>query len=457
MIKMDDKELQSLLDDTATRLRVVGAQMAIYIGGEQREFTTGYRNLELKLPVTPDTLFQIGSTTKVFNAVLVMMLVDTGKVALDAPIQEYLADFRLADSEAARTITLRHLLSMTAGLDNGTYYDHGRGNDALGRYVEALSAIPHIFAPGSGFGYSNASTNVAGHALARVTGQPWEQLLMERVFAPLGLTQCELFAEDLLRHPLALGYVVSEARVERARAWSYPRSIAPAGGLTCSSAGDLVRLARLFLSHGRSIAGLQVLSPDAVRTMQEPQIKLPTRLYADEWCVGPYRKRWGGYELHGHSGTNLGGSSMLLWCPEKNVAIATVVNVANQGYPLADAVFDVVFPRIFGIDKPATLTPANATPISADLAPYAGRFEAFGMRYSFAVEDGRLMLSAVAPEMGLIAATKCELIPLGEDRFLPSDPRISGNRNWDIAFWGRDINGRPSNLAQGVFPLRRTG
>jgi CubicO group peptidase (beta-lactamase class C family) len=454
---MDDKELQQLLEGAAKRLGVVGAQMAIYDGRQQRGFATGYRDYELKLPVTQDTLFQIGSTTKVFNAVLTLMLVDAGKVELETPIREYLPDFRLADPEAQRTITLRHLLSMTAGLDNGTYYDYGRGDDALGRYVEALAAIPQIFAPGSGFGYSNASTNVAGHTLARVMGQTWERLLMERVWAPLRLTQCALFAEDLLRHPLALGYSVSETTVKRVPLWSYPRSIAPAGGLTCSSAGDLVRLARVFLDRGKSIDGVQVLSSDAVRTMQEPQIKLPTHLYADEWCVGPYRKQWGGYALHGHSGTNLGGSSMLLWCPEKNVAIATVVNVANQGYPLADAIFDVVFPQIFGIDKPSAMTLTNARPISTDLAPYVGRFEAFGMRYGFAIEDGKLMLSPEAPEMGLNAAMKCELIPLGEGRFLPSDLRISGNRNWDIAFWGRDPNGRPSNLAQGVFPLRRTG
>jgi len=85
---MNDRELQQVLDDTATRLSVVGAQLALFDRCEQREFATGYRNRQLKLPVTTDTLFKIGSTTKVFNAALMMTLVDDGKIDLDTPVRE---------------------------------------------------------------------------------------------------------------------------------------------------------------------------------------------------------------------------------------------------------------------------------------------------------------------------------------------------------------------------------
>jgi CubicO group peptidase (beta-lactamase class C family) len=304
---MNDEELQQLLNETAERLGVVGAQLSIFDAERQREFVTGYRDYELKLPVTPDTLFQIGSTTKVFNAALVLSLVDAGKLDLDVPVREYIRDFRLADAKAQRCITLRHLLSMSAGLDNGPYYDYGRGDDALERYVEGLSGIPQVFAPGSAYGYSNASTNVAGHAASRVMGQTWERLLAERIWAPLGLKHSALFAEDVLLHPVALGYkkIVRGAAVERTPVWCLPRSTGPACGLTCCSAGNLLGLARMFLDRGKSVAGVQVLSEAAIETMQRPQVKLPTRLLADEWCVGPYRKQWGGRILYGHSGTNL--------------------------------------------------------------------------------------------------------------------------------------------------------
>jgi len=454
---MNDKDLQQLLDETAAKLGVVGAQLSIYDGRTQRDFATGYRNRELELPVTTGTLFQIGSTTKVFNAALIMSLVDAGKLDLDTPVAEYIIDFQLDDAQAKQTMSLRHLLSMSAGLDNGPYYDYGRGDDALGRYVGMMGGVPLIFAPGSAYGYSNASTNVSGHAAARVMGRTWEHLLTERIWEPLGLKHSALFAEDLLLHAVAMGYKKKESGegLERTPNWCLPRSIAPAGGLTCCSTGDLVRLGRMFLDRGKSASGVQVLSQAAVEVVQQPQVKLPTRQYADEWCIGPCRKKWGGHVLYGHGGTNLSGSSMLLWCPEKNVAIATLVNVAAQGYPLADAIFDQVLPRLFGIDKPKAPTPKSVTPIKTDFAPYVGRFEAHGMRYDFAVKNDKLMLHC-APE-GLFPEVNCELIPLGDERFLPTDLAVSGNRNWDVAFWGRDGQGRATNFLQGVFPLRRTG
>jgi CubicO group peptidase (beta-lactamase class C family) len=455
---MNDRELQELLDDTAERLAVVGAQLAIYDGQHQREFATGDRNLELGLPVTKDTVFQIGSTTKIFNAALIMSLVDAGKVDLDAPVREYVHDLRLADLNALQSVTLRQLLSMSAGLDNGPYYDYGRGDDALGRYVEVLGGIPQVFEPGSAYGYSNASSIVAGHAAARVTGQTWEDSLTKRIWAPLGLTQSLLFAEDLLLRPVALGYrkVDPGAQIRRTPNWCYPRSMAPTGGLTCCSAGDLVHLGRMFLDRGKSIWGVQVLSEAAIESMQCPHIKLPARMLADEWCLGPYRKRWDNNILHGHSGTNLSGSSTLLWCREKNIAIATVANVPDQGYPLTDAIFDIVFPGLFGIAKPKSVKPEDLQPVRTDLSPYVGRFEAFGVVVHLAAANERLAMKLVNSVTGEIVVSESELVPLGDGRFLPRNPAISGNRNWDLAFWKGDASGRMSHMLLGLFPLRRT-
>jgi hypothetical protein len=78
------------------------------------------------------------------------------------------------------------------------------------------------------------------------------------------------------------------------------------------------------------------------------------------------------------------------------------------------------------------------------------------MSHTFAIEAEKLKVTsttAAAPQMDV---TACELIPLGDGRFLPCDLRFSGNRNWDIAFWGSDASGRAAHLLQGLFPLRRT-
>lgn len=459
---MDDTALQELLGEAATRLGVVGAQLALFDGSRVREFAVGLRHRELGLPVTTDTLFQIGSTTKVFNAALVMSLVDEGRLDPDTPVSEYIPRFRLANWEAQKSITLRHLLSMSGGIDNGSYHDYGRGDDALERYVAALAGVAQVFRPGSAFGYSNASTNVAGHAAACVTGETWEQLLAERILAPLSLTASAMFAEDLLIHPLALGYRRNKATeaVERVGHWALPRSCAPAGASLCCSAGDLVRFACMFLRNGRSLDGSRVLSESAVTTMQTPQIDLPTELMARRWCVGPYWKQWGGYTFYGHSGTNTGGSSMLLWCPPRQLAFATTVNVPDQGYPLADHILDRVLPELFGIAKPPAPDPEQITPVAVDLRRFTGRFEALGITVEMSVRDGRLVAiedSDVARMYNLDALTESELIPLGGDRFLPRNPAFSGNRLWDVAFWDETGCGRATHYLHGVFALRRVG
>lgn len=459
---MDDNALQELLDAAAAKCGVIGAQLAIFERGIVREFATGLRDAELALPVTADTVFQIGSTTKLFNASLVMSLVDSGELALDTPVHRYLRDFRLASWEAQRSVTLRHLLSMSAGIDNGFYHDYGRGDDALGRYVAALAGLSHLFRPGTAFGYSNANSNVAGHVAATVMGRSWEELISERMIEPLSLQSTVLFAEDLLAHPVALGYTRDDTTAApcRVHGWAMPRSCAPAGGRLCCSAGDLIRFARMLLERGAGPQGRGVLSTSAVDTMHVPQVELPTRLMAQQWCCGPYRKVWDGAAVYGHSGTSTGGSSMLLWCPEKQIAIATVVNVPAQGYPLAEQIFDVVFPQVFGIQKPKVPGPEAIEPREIeDPARLVGRFEAFGAVVQVTWEGGRLFAtedSDLNRMYGFEPVTRSELIPLGGDRFFPRNPALSGNRLWDVAFWDASRSGRATHYLGGIFAFRRT-
>ncbi len=447
-VNVDPRRLQSVLDDAARSLGIVGAQLAVYDGESVYELTSGYANLERRRPVTANTLFQIGSTTKVFNAALVMSLVDSGDLDLDEPVKTWITDLELTGADTEKHPTLRQLLSMSAGLDNGPYTDHGRGDDAIARYVASLAEVPQIFEPGTAFGYSNAGSNVAGLVAQRAMGINWETLLSDRVLKPLGLEHSANFAEDLLFRSVALGYRRAPGqRPQRVQIWGLPRSMAPAGGTLCCSAGDLVRFARMFLDQGKAPGGRQVLSTSAVETMQTPQIDMPAKIIAQKWCPGPYWKMWGGEVIHGHSGTNTGGSSLLLWCPEKNVAAATIANVPNQGYPLADRVFDTIFPQMFGIKKPRSPKPDTVTPADVDLDRYTGTFVALNNRFEFRIDNGKLV--AKIPQL------ESELIPLGEDRFLPRDPAMGGNRGWDVAFWGYDGNGRATHFLNGVFALRR--
>ncbi len=118
------------------RLEVPGVAIGIYHKG--KEFTAGFgiTSVEHPLPVTPDTLFQTGSISKTFTGTLLMMLVEQGKVDLDAPVRKYIKDFKLSDENVAKKVTVRHLLTHMGGWVGDYFNEFGNGDDALDQHGE---------------------------------------------------------------------------------------------------------------------------------------------------------------------------------------------------------------------------------------------------------------------------------------------------------------------------------
>lgn len=423
--------MDEMLTAAARRLGVTGAQVAVLVDGESREAATGLANAELGTPMDPRTLIQVGSTTKLHTAVLVMSLADEGLLDLDVPVRRYLPELELADAAATETVTPRHLLSMTSGIDNGHYDDPAD-------YLATLADLPMLFAPGDGYSYSNASTVVSGALVARLTGLSWDEALRRRVFEPLGLRDSLTSWEELPYHRIAVGHAPDGSVV---RPWTFSRASGPAGSTLCSTAGDLARFGALFVRGGGG-----VLSADACAAMQVPQVTLPTRRFADEWCLGPYRRDFGGTTVFGHSGTNLGGSSTLLWVPSTGMVVAVVCNTPHAGYPLAAA----VAAEVLGAE-PVDVEPV--TRLTADAGPYEGRYAACDLRYTVTSAAGELTVTLEDVASGQVSPPVA-LLPLGGDRFLPEQD-LSGGRGWDLAFVVR--GGRAVRLVSGAFAARRIG
>src|SRR4051795_3071782 len=167
---------------------VPGAAIAVLKDGEVIDFAAGVLSTATKVEATPDSVFQIGSITKVWTTTLVMQLVDDGLLDLDAPIRDYLPEFRLADDAAAAAITTRQLLSHSGGFEGDVFTDTGRGEDAIEKYIEAIADLPQLFTPGELFSYNNAAFSVLGRLVEVLRGKTWEAALVEHIAAPLGLT-----------------------------------------------------------------------------------------------------------------------------------------------------------------------------------------------------------------------------------------------------------------------------
>jgi CubicO group peptidase (beta-lactamase class C family) len=197
--RLDD--IQHRLDALARRHRVPGAALAIGQGDELLDFATGVISNRTGVAATPDTLFQIGSNTKLMTTTLIMQLVDAGEVELDEPVRRYVPALELAEPGAAEAITIRQLLTHTSGIEGDYFAEFGRGDDAVERYVASLRDIGLVHQPGQMWSYCNSGFVLAGHVAERLTGQPYHQLLRERVCEPLGLRR------GPGRDPAALGAV----------------------------------------------------------------------------------------------------------------------------------------------------------------------------------------------------------------------------------------------------------
>ncbi len=308
----------------AGRWNVPGIAAGLLHHAHEETTSTGITSILTRQPVTDDTIFQIGSISKVFTATLVMLLVEEGLLDLDKPVVAYVPDLPLADPGARATITLRHLFSHGAGFEGDRFIDYGRGDDALARSIAAFDTLQQWTAPGELFFYSNAGFYLAGRVVELVCGKPFETVIRERLFEPLGLQTAVFFAEEAITLPHAIGHRLPsrDAGHTITQGYSLPRNVNAAGGIVTSTR-ELLRFARLHIGDGE-IDGKRLISAQAARAMREPLMDAgPTRgWYGNGWSIQDFEE----FRLVGHGGATGGFRAQLIVVPERSFAIAILTN-----------------------------------------------------------------------------------------------------------------------------------
>ncbi|BFU47640.1 serine hydrolase domain-containing protein [Krasilnikovia sp. MM14-A1004] len=419
--------LPQLLDEAAVRHGVPGAAIAVGLGGELAEAATGVVNRGTGVEATTDSVFQIGSVTKLWTAALVMQLVDEGLVDLDAPVRRYLPEFGVIDAAASETVTVRHLLSHTGGFDGDLFEDTGRGDDALDRLVAFIRTnATQVHRPGALFSYCNAGYCVLGALVAALRGGTWESVVRERLIGPLGVTHMALFAEEAVLFRAAVGHLSEPGGPQRVVAhWQMPRSNAPAGATPCAAPRELVRLGRMFLADGVAEDGTRVLSAGAFAAMREPQIAPP--LIGERapvgWGLGFMLFNWDGVPVVGHDGSTPGQTTCMRIVPDWNLVVAVTLNGGAVGAFLDD-VLTPVFADTAGIRVPQRpRPPAEPVPFVPD--GYPGSFSGPLVTYAVAAADGGLDITTIpkgfAAEEGE-KPTTVRYVPLGAHRFVAAEP-----------------------------------
>lgn len=437
------------LRELTERTGVPGAVLGIWADGKETVAAAGLLNAATGVETTPDSLFQIGSITKVWTTSVLMQLIEEKRLFTITTVADVLPDMRIGSKDIGREVTVADLLSHTSGLDGDIFSDTGRGDDCLRRYVADLADAPSALPVGAGYSYCNAGFVLAGRMVEVLDRRIWDESLRDRLIAPLGLTKTVTLPEEALLHRTAVGHDAGKP----VRIWGLPRCIGPAGTIN-ASAHDLLTFARVHLDGGVSPEGKQILSRESVSLMQRPRVPIPTFAEPESAVgLGWRTSRWNGHRIIGHDGGTIGQSAYLRIAPEADVAVCLLTN-SSQAEGLYHELFGEVFQRVAGITMPPGPAPVEggSAPIPGSLERYVGRYERIARRYDVSIVDG--MLRVTAATIGSLGALTG---PVEEQATLyPADAggknfvcRLRDNDPWTPLTFDELADGTPYIFASG--------
>lgn len=379
-----------------------GAAVAVLLDGAMlHERGYGVRRRGGSAPVTPDTIFRIGSVTKMMTAAAVLQLVEAGAVRLDAPVTDYIPELAISGRWPASAITVRHLLTHASGWPDRFPNLGPAGEDALSRWPASQGGIALHAPPGAFWNYSNPNYILAGLVAERASGVRYRTLMEQSLWAPAGMSSTTFDPAQAMaggNYASGTAWNVSTAEwvtlePDEVESWQG----GPAGW-AMSTVGDLVAWAEVLMQ-----GGAPVLDPASAEAMQGAQ----------QWChfspstfygYGVLRDRYHGLDVLFHDGSVIGWGATLLWVPEERFAVAVLSNTAT---PMAEAAFctlDAV------LDPPVSpgWDPRTA---AESWRPFEGSYEMsdyLGRRYS-----GRVSIDWALRRLALDVTRGGPVIPAG--------------------------------------------
>jgi len=320
----------------------------------------GYRDIERQVPVTPGTLFGIGSITKSFTVSTLGMEMDEGKVDWDKPVRDYLPTFKMYDPAVTEQLTIRDLITHRSGLprhDMVWYSSDFSREDIIHRlqYLELNKPLR------STFQYNNMMFMTAGYIAGLLNGKSWEETIRDRIFTPLGMNGTNFSLRDSQGSPdFALPYRKGtdvKAAVQRMpfdEQCPDRCAIGPAGEIN-SNAADMSRYVLFHLNKG-TFQGKTLLSENNALQMQTPQMVIQgapdfPEESEDSYGMGFMVSQYRGHKRVEHGGNLDGFSAELAFLPNDGIGVVVLTNLDGTG--MANAIAWNVFDRLL----PGTVEP----------------------------------------------------------------------------------------------------
>ena len=379
----DPVEVETFLDRVMpaalARYNVPGATVAVVKDGRlviAKGY--GYNDIVNRTPIDAKTTsFRIGSTTKLFTWTAVMQLVEEGKIDLDADINTYLKDFKIPDTWPGQPVTMRHLMTHTAGFEDSTIHmvvDDPANLISIRRYC-AENIPARINPPGKVSLYSNYGTTLAAVVVEDVSGMPFDQYLQSRILTPLAMKNTSI-REDLppeLASQLTNGYMFAHG--ENLPIHDDIYVIGPAGSIS-STAPDMAKFMIAHLQNG-TYGNATILSPGTAELMHAEAFTNDPRVAS--MCLGFYEQYYNGRRAIAHGGDTNTFHSLLLLIPDEKTGFFVSSNSAG-GKGVRDEIFTSFMDHYYPKEPPTHQKP-NPAAVSR-LQQYAGTYEM--NRYNYA-------------------------------------------------------------------------
>jgi CubicO group peptidase (beta-lactamase class C family) len=398
---------------------VPGAAVGILRDGVVTAAYCGVTDVNSGEPVTPETLFSVGSLTKSMVATVIARLAEEGRLSLDDPVAAHVPELR--GSGWAQRATVRDLMANRSGLPlrDGLEFDFTGRTDADDGALSRFAADVAAEVPAAKFwSYTNVGWCLLGRAIETVTDAAWEDA-MQRHFASEGIRETT-FATDAVTKRRASGHEVTAegpVPVEPLAARAY----GPAGVNAVSTVTDLLRFAALHLEDS-SLAALRA-----------SHAEISIYGWLDAWCLGWAQFDWEGGRAWGWDGVVNGERSVLRIVPEHHAAVALMTN-GSTGRAMFRSLFIDLMESLFGISvSPLRLDPSPGA--AGDLSRFAGVYAWPDQRVEVRATESCLLIKS---EDGA-----SEAFPLDERTFLVD---VLDPDNPTVTFGGFDAVGRPQVL-----------
>ncbi len=345
---------QSWLETTRQAWKVPGCSVAIVKDGKVlATYASGLRDVDNQKPVTPQTLFAIGSSSKAFTTFVLAQLVDEHRLDWDKPVINYAPTFRLYDKAVTQMITPRDLVTHRSGLPRHdlAWYNSSASRDEL---VARLAFLKPSKDFRTDWLYNNFMFLSAGWMAEKITGKSWEDNVRERIFTPLGMTSSNFSVKDSSRtSDHALPYDERDDKVV-AIPFRDISVMGPAGSIN-SNADEMAKWVIFHLSDGTH-DGKVLLQKGTLDDLHAARITLPgggetggKDVHAQSYALGWFTDVFRGHRRVHHGGNIDGFSALVSFLPDDNIGVVTLTNL--NATPLGGLVAANIYERLLGLEQ----------------------------------------------------------------------------------------------------------